>query len=526
MTGGDQGLSENRGHSEAARQTWAADHWWNLAAIILVVAAVLRLYDLELKPLHHDEGVNGLILNDLLNSPHVYRYNPTNFHGPTLYYFAWLSISVVGVTTFAIRLVTAMFGVGTVALLLNTRNSIGPTAALIAAALVACSPAAVYYSRYFIHEVLLGFFTVGTVLAVLSYKQTRRVSRLVLGSASAALMFATKETALISAVVLCASAAVTWLYMRLRQDTRASPIATTRGTDPAGAADKQPGWLRFSRPLWLGIVACAIFLAVNGLFYSSFLTNSQGVPAALKAFAPWASTGVHSHTHPWTTYLSWLFQEESPVLFLGAAGLAFALWRADNELAVFSALWALGTVIAYSAIPYKTPWLTLNMVLPLAITAGYAVELATGSSGTVARRAAPAVTVAALALALYQTVVLNFFRYDDDRYAYVYAHTNRKALELVREIDRLMEARRDGKSVTVAISSPDYFPLTWYFRSYPVGYYGRVESFTDPIVIGSDEQDATLRAGLGADFERLGSYPLRPGVVLVLYVRGDLLSIH
>ena len=54
---------------------------------ILVVAAFLRFYDLDLVPLHHDEGVNGNFLVRLVREG-FYQYDPANYHGPTLYYFA------------------------------------------------------------------------------------------------------------------------------------------------------------------------------------------------------------------------------------------------------------------------------------------------------------------------------------------------------------------------------------------------------------------------------------------------------
>jgi predicted membrane-bound mannosyltransferase len=57
---------------------------WRLAAIaILVIAAVLRMYDLNLVPLHHDEGVNGNFLVRLVREG-FYVYDPENYHGPTL----------------------------------------------------------------------------------------------------------------------------------------------------------------------------------------------------------------------------------------------------------------------------------------------------------------------------------------------------------------------------------------------------------------------------------------------------------
>jgi len=46
--------------------------------------------------------------------------------------------------------------------------------ALSAAVLIAISPGAVYLSRYFIHESLFVFFTLGIVVAALKYYDTGR----------------------------------------------------------------------------------------------------------------------------------------------------------------------------------------------------------------------------------------------------------------------------------------------------------------------------------------------------------------
>src|SRR5262245_29215989 len=64
---------------------------WQLGAIgILTGAAVLRIVQLTVRPLHHDEGVNGIFLTNLFRGGY-YHYDPSNFHGPTLYYFAWIT---------------------------------------------------------------------------------------------------------------------------------------------------------------------------------------------------------------------------------------------------------------------------------------------------------------------------------------------------------------------------------------------------------------------------------------------------
>src|SRR5215469_580032 len=184
-------------------------HTWQAACLlILVAAAVLRLYHLSLKPLHHDEGVNAYFLEQLFRQG-IYQYDPANYHGPTLYYFALLISSIIEIfsrpdelSAVAVRLVPALFGIATVALLLSLRKQIGDIGVLAAAALVAISPGAVYFSRDFIHEALLVFFTLAVPVALLRYRDTLKPSYLMLASAAAALMFATKETAAISAIVL------------------------------------------------------------------------------------------------------------------------------------------------------------------------------------------------------------------------------------------------------------------------------------------------------------------------------------
>jgi uncharacterized protein (TIGR03663 family) len=154
--------------------------WRSGSFIVLTVAAVLRLYQLNLVPLHHDEGVNGNFLVHLVRDG-IYHYDPANYHGPTIYYFAaiipWTLRSLFGpsaqntygLNTVTIRLVPALFGIGTIWLVLLLRRQLGTIGALSAAALLAISPGAVYLSRYFIHETLFVFFTLGVVVAGLKY---------------------------------------------------------------------------------------------------------------------------------------------------------------------------------------------------------------------------------------------------------------------------------------------------------------------------------------------------------------------
>lgn len=146
---------------------------WLIAAFaIMLVAFVIRAVALELRPMHHDEGVNGHFLLALLRSG-SYRYDPTNYHGPTLYYFtlplAYAAEKIGALSTGVVRLVPLVFGLATVWLGLAFRRYVGTFGALAAAALMAVSPGMVFFSRYFIHEMMFVFFTVGAVVAALKF---------------------------------------------------------------------------------------------------------------------------------------------------------------------------------------------------------------------------------------------------------------------------------------------------------------------------------------------------------------------
>ncbi len=156
--------------------------WQISAAAILIVGALLRFYKLSLVPFHHDEGVNGNFLVPLVREGvSKYQYNPENYHGPTLYFFSavipWLARffggksfgDVYGLNDYTVRGVTAIFGIATIGLALLLRKRLGTIGALSAAGLIAISPGAVYLSRYFIHESLFVFFTLGIVVAALKY---------------------------------------------------------------------------------------------------------------------------------------------------------------------------------------------------------------------------------------------------------------------------------------------------------------------------------------------------------------------
>jgi predicted membrane-bound mannosyltransferase len=264
------------------------------------------------------------------------------------------------------------------------------------------------------------------------------------------------------------------------------------------------------------------------LFYSSFFTNyPKGVSDALKTLNLWRQR-THEHEHPWWQYTYWLLWEEGILVVLSGLGALIALWRANNQLALFLALWSFGLLAAYSLVGYKTPWISLNFVVPMALTAGYTLQFAYEKlSEYHAAALAPVMAVAIIAFCGYQLYQLNFVHYDDDQLPYVYAHTKREMLTMIDKIESIAQKNGTGTDTGVAIVSPDYWPLPWYFRNYKkVGYYQQIVPTNEPVIIASKAQEDQLTQysdrydviDSGADE---GAYPLRPGVDLLLLVRRD-----
>ena len=579
------------------------DHyWWIGCLLITAVAIFLRVYWIDLKPLHHDEGVNGFFLVTLFREG-VYKYDPGNYHGPTLYFIALAFTKILGLETFAIRYSVGIFGVGIVLLAFTLHRYIGKVGALSAALFLAVSPGMVFVSRYFIHEILFVFFTFGLVVAVLYFMEKPgagvgahiqmalillvclipipillprlfgtlegaggaalrsglflveavivfflmlflsrwrdgRPIYLLLAAANGALIFATKETAFISLGTMAIACLCIWLYRGLFIDrtklepTWEEPIRLTPTTFLTSLGKNADALL-------LVAAAIAIFVYIWILFFSSFFTYADGVNRSLEAYVIWAKTGTKEHSeNGFFAYFKWMGLIEAPIFLLGAFGSLVAMWKAQHRLAMFSALWAWGLMIAYTLIPYKTPWLALSFVLSMCIVAGYGINDLVSSKRSGGKILGVVLVILAAGVLTVQTIDLNFYSYDEERRPYVYAQTKRGFLDMIKKIEEFGVKTKKGNDISIAVVSPDYWGMPWYTRNYPnVGYHGRaVPADLVDLIITSEEQEnkcmgyetptteCEMVRHYPDNYDFVGTYPLRPGVDLKLYVRNDIVG--
>src|SRR5882724_9883302 len=110
---------------------------------IVILALVLRLVWLDIKPAHFDEGVNGWFVDQMTRTGY-YHYDPENFHGPLHFYVLFVAQTLLGRHEWALRLPIALVSTACVAMVLAFRRYLGEAVCQIAALCMAVSPGFVF----------------------------------------------------------------------------------------------------------------------------------------------------------------------------------------------------------------------------------------------------------------------------------------------------------------------------------------------------------------------------------------------
>ena len=503
---------------------------WLTAALLVVLglALALRLPRLGERPLHTDESVHALKFLRLWQHQ-GYRYDPHEYHGPSLYYaslpFAWLSgaSTAVELRASTLRLVPLAFGLGLIVLLPLLGGGLGRGAVAWAALFTAVSPVFVYYSRYYIHELLLVFFTLLLLAAGWRYLETRRLRWALLAGAALGLMYATKETFVFNLVAMAAGATLTLAWGRWREGALWFP--DTR-------------WNR-----WHVAAAAAATFAVSLTLFTSFFTNARGPLDSLLTYAPWFSRagGSSPHLHPAGYYLEHLFwfraangPRFSELLIAGLAVVGFvdALRNrrggtGDPRLVRFLGFYSLTLAALYAALPYKTPWCALGFHHGFILLAGV-------GAATILRAVRPTwlyAGVAVLWLAGAAQLASQAVRATgplaaDRRNPWVYAHTSANFLKLISRVHDIAAAHRPADATVIKVigRNGDYWPLPWYLRGFPnVGYFAEIPPDPwAPLMIVSSKFDADLDEKSGKRWLMVGLFEQRPNVFFELYVELEL----
>ena len=249
--------------------------------IVFIGAILFRLAGLDLRPMHHDEANQAVKFGTLLEKGE-YRYDKADHHGPSLYYltlpvaWAFSKTSLASLDEVTLRLLPALFGAAILLLLLLLVKGMGRTAVFFASLFAAISPAMVYYSRFYIQEMLFVFFVLGLLGSLWRYLLYPSARWALTAGLFAGMMYATKETSVIIFAAVGLALILTIVFQKVRRQT------------PYRLA--VPGFTYF----FLGLVA-AVLTAIA--FFTSFFKNPEGIWDSITAlkiyFEKSGAAGIH-----------------------------------------------------------------------------------------------------------------------------------------------------------------------------------------------------------------------------------------
>ena len=300
--------------------------------LIALVAAALRLWELDGRVMHYDEAIHlhyawklarGV---EFLHSPWM--------HGPLQIELVAVFIKVLGDTDFVARLPYTLFGVALVILPYFLRREIGDKGAICAAVILTLSPSLLYFSRFGRNDILMVVWALLLLIFLWKYTQSSRPRYLYGAAAVTALMLASKETAYFVILFMGLSAlALGWRHLW--------DIARRRAAlaDARGAA----GFFILLATLTLPHAAAgiAVFQEPLGLTLAAGDAGSTG------------ETGAPAWAAPFMTLPVW----DAPVWLHVVAGLALVgatlavvrfLWRVRDALGLAATVVA--TICAVAAV--------------------------------------------------------------------------------------------------------------------------------------------------------------------------------
>ena len=295
--------------------------------------------------------------------------------------------------------------------------------------------------------------------------------------------------------------------------------------------------LAWDRRVWLTAALC--FWAPYALLFTAFLTDIDGFGGGIwQSLDYWIGQhGAQRGDQPEFYYLmfwpayeylalalagpallyyslrggpgSWLLTVITVVALLSAFGadsfaddtavevaqcLALALAAVTLFLAVkgdiferFLVFWTVTSLVAYSLVGEKMPWLTVHTTLPLVILAGYSAgrffswlaarRKADGGAQRSRFRPGRAVAIAVAApiavlgvLSMRTAILATYDHGDVPREFLFYTQTSPDVPDVVERVDRIAESSGRGKGLRIQVDRTDPWPWAWYFRDYDVSF--------------------------------------------------------
>ena len=468
---------------------------------IFLIALVIRLSIIDLRPLHHDEGVDAISFVKPLYDSGEYQYNPkAPYHGPFLYYANAVSFTIFGVNEFGLRFFGVLFSSLLVLFVYPLRKYLGYFGSIAAAFFIVLSPIFVHYSTYSSsHELPFLLFELSIVVFFFLFYESRERKYLYAGVVSIGLLFTTKETAYAAmllfflsflGVIACTKTKKTYFASIKNNIRQVVSLVLTYRKDV--------------------IASVLIAFFVFAVFYTSFFKYPNNLLPTVTDTLPYMlsfSQVYKGHEKPFLYYTDLFWKYDIALLAFTLIGLSY--FR-KNIFVRFIAFLSVLTWLSFSYVDYKTPWLVLHIMLPMVFVAGIGAQ-------EIYRKIGKYAILIMVIVFVYTTWIsynTNYIEHSGQFNQLAYVTTTPELVDVVNRIYTF------NKSAEIKVLSPEHWPLPWYLRDYKrVGYYGQIIDKPDAdVVIVKKEDKEKLQGNLTGTYD-IRDYQLRYGVWLTAFYR-------
>jgi uncharacterized protein (TIGR03663 family) len=367
----DNGQIENLNHSNQKANIVTVE--WAAYGAVVLLAALLRWFQLGLQPLSEGEAVQALAAFRFVQGGAQTAPSGTI---PALFSGNVAGFGLLGASDITARWLPALAGLVLALLPLGLRHRLGRAGALATALLLALSPSAVHFSRVLDGAVVVAACGLAMAVGLINYVDTHRQGYLYL--AAAALGVGLCAGPAMFTLVLIFAAMAPLLYLAERSLGREAGWSSLAEAWAAARAEKD-----------VLLRAGAVLAATLGLIATTFVLHPAGVGHAADLIGAWAASfvpeqGGNPAIYPWLLLLRY----EPLILLLGLVGVGQAVWtnraghvrgpQPGSQLShtAFLAFWAVAAALIISISGHRPAGNILLVVVPLGLLAGQGVERA------------------------------------------------------------------------------------------------------------------------------------------------------
>lgn len=501
--------------------------------LTVLFALAFRLFELGERVLHHDESVHASFTLKLLEHGE-YNYNPA-YHGPFLFHSTAAVFHFLGINDTTARLIPVFFGIATILVLFLLKKEMGKSGVLWSIFLLAFSPSMVYFSRFFRNDMIIIFCTLAAVAGAFRYldnvRSSKRYPYLILTASSLAIAVSSKENAYLIISIFGAYAGLGFLYW-IYSDWKKEGLGLKKTL-----LHRTSTLLPYLPEIILSGALCVFIIL---FFYSSVFRYEISLFSIVeRAFNHWMEMHrIERIGGPFYYYIPILYTYEIPILLFGTAGFFYFLGNRvrskgqNYSFFLFLCYWALTSLLLYSYLQEKVPWLVVHIVLPFGLLAGAFLgeifskniengQLKQANYSGKTRTLLAGVLALTLLVSMSQCILVNYYRSMEDEELMTYTQASPDIRELMEKIGEF-----DGSPETLRIYVIDqyqlYWPLPWYLRDYEKAAYSSkppASSKYDAIIVPVSYD---MYRELPEEEYSCYNFTLRPGRDFTLYYNNKL----